>query len=125
MEKLGTAYRFEDRRCSVADEYGDHSYSVTEIHLHAFEITKRTRCGIWVKSWGCDRRFVNQKATKQFAHETIEDALRSFVARKKRQEQIYRARADLAREAVHVLRRRYPAHYRDVFGEKKGDELVF
>lgn len=119
MSEQLVAYRFEDRLCSVADEYGEHAYSTTEVTLHKFEILKHTKCGIWIRDYGGAKRFINQTCTKQYAHEKVEDALQSFIARKEKQAHIYRARADTAIYAIRVAQRKYAAHYRALYPTSK------
>lgn len=113
------AYRFEDRLCSVADEDGEHAYSRTEITLYKFEILRHTKCGMWIRDYGGAKRFINQTCTKQYAHEKVEDALQSFIARKEKQASIYRARADTAMHAIRVARSKYPAHYKAIYPTPK------
>jgi len=106
-----TAYRYEDKLYSIADEYGEHMYSRTDVILLKFDILRRTPCGIWIREYFRDR-FINQKRTKQFAHETLEEAMKSFIARKEKQASIYRARADAALYAVKLARSRHADVYR-------------
>jgi hypothetical protein len=103
------AYRFEDQRYSIANEYGDHEYTSHEVKVHVYPLLKRTDCGIWINeaasstyprlpqdySWQADRparRFVNLQARKKFALPTITEAYESYLARKERQISIYNAR---------------------------------
>lgn len=93
-----TYYRFEDKRYSVADEYGDHSYTRLDVELYRFEVVKRTPKGVWL----LPRRFVLNSAHKRYACPSIKEAWASFVARKEKEARIYRARAQMADNAVHI-----------------------
>lgn len=103
-------YRFEDRRYSVADEWGDHTYTSHEVALLVFPVIKHTKCGVWIGlSWSLHpkvprewdpnhtlfnrgKRFINLQATKRFALPSIAEAAKSYRARKERQISIYKAR---------------------------------
>jgi hypothetical protein len=89
-------YRYEDRRYSIPDEYGDHAYTKTEITLLKYPVVKRTPKGAWL-TVGFSSRWVSLHTVKRFACPTLEEAAESFVARKTRQVQIHQARADKAR----------------------------
>lgn len=69
-------------------EYDDFTY---QLRVDEFNIIKETRCGVWIQkySWSLThKKFVNMHATKRFAWETKEEALKSFIARKTRQVEI-------------------------------------
>lgn len=108
------AYRFEDRRYSVSDEYGEHAYTSYQCVLLVFPIIKYTKCGMWIwtgyshypmlphaydptKDYvaGC-KRFVNSEANKRYALPTIDEAYVSYMARKNREISIYNARIKAA-----------------------------
>lgn len=114
-------YRFEDRRYSIADEYGDHAYTSHKVACLVFPVLKVTKCGVWitfnyeeyprlpqprqytVMHNGQDRRFINLQANKKFACPTLELAAESYIARKNRQIRIYQARinsAEIHKEAL-------------------------
>ena len=104
-----TYYRFDDRRFSVADDYGDHSYTEHDAALRTFTVLKRTPCGVRLSGpWG-STHFMHDKATRRFACPTVELALESYRARKQRQIGIYEARirgAKLMLEAAEYAVRR-------------------
>lgn len=115
MTEKDFGWRFEDRTYSVADEYGDHSYSYTQIEFAAYVIHHRTPKGMWLLYTGnglnmrfSDRmmpdRFVNLHANKKWAVDSVQGAIDSFVARKERQARIHEARAKKAREAIIMVR---------------------
>ena len=109
------AYRFEDRRYSHSDEWGEHLSTTHGVRLLVFPIIKYTPCGMWIglcyseypyqpSPWqepnGSDefhfglgeKRFVNLQATKRFALPNVSDAYESYLARKDRQILVYTAR---------------------------------
>ena len=98
-------YRVEDRSYSIADEWGDHCYTRTEIQVHRFEVIKHTPKGVWLNLLFGDRRFVLASANKRFACPTVEEAVASFIARRTRQAQIYEARAKQARSLIERAKR--------------------
>lgn len=117
LKETDFGWRFEDRRYSVADEYGDHSHSYTQIEFKAYLIHHRTKCGIWLMRTGNhDRlyfggtggdkpdRFVNLQANKKWAVDSVQGAIDSFVARKERQARIYEGRAQLARHSIRLVK---------------------
>jgi hypothetical protein len=59
-----------------------------KLSLHSYEIIKRTKCGAWIGLYPEKSKFINLNARKQWACETKELALVSFIARKRRQTQI-------------------------------------
>ena len=119
------AYRFEDRRYSVSDEYGDHAYTSYRVVLLVFPIIKRTRCGMWIGlnssyyptqpypyrdpvlhdviAHHIGKRFVNLEANKKFALPTIQAAAESYIARKSREVAIYESRIRRARKHLAAL----------------------
>ena len=63
-----------------------------------YDVKKTTPKGVWIYA-GLDKKFVLLSARKKFAHPTKEEALDSFIARKKRQMSIVRyqfTRAEIA-----------------------------
>jgi len=62
-------------------------------------IIKRTPCGAWVDDYG-RQRFVNLQARKKYACETVDAALESYHARKKRQIKILKHRLAEAEAAL-------------------------
>jgi hypothetical protein len=91
-------FRCEAKRYSVCIDPDADQYGVTDPRLEMtwWRVEKRTPKGAWV----CGR-FVLLSATKRWACETEEEALASFIARKRKQIRILshnlsRAQADLA-----------------------------
>lgn len=95
-------YRYEDVQYSAGvDEYGNtiNTDGPIRIQLYKFNIIKRTPKGVWI-SLNHNKRFVLNNSRKHFACATIEEAKKSFLARKKAQLRIYRARIRRAEKAI-------------------------
>lgn len=103
------AWRISDHSYSVIidaerDEYGSSTY----IEAVWYVIEKETPCGIWITAsrmdafglTGADKRFVNLKARKKYACLTVEDALESFIQRKKRQYTIYQSKVNYVQKIL-------------------------
>lgn len=115
-------HRFEDRRYSVADEYGEHSYTTYDVAHLQYWVVKLTPCGVQlVQRWGqsdtCstwDRkdhwflapRFQNFNWNKKFACPTLAEAFISYEARKNREIGIYQARILAAQTYIQIARRK-------------------
>jgi hypothetical protein len=95
-------YRMEDKLyASPVDEFGEPVGGPTlTVEVYAYPVLKHTKKGVWLHcGFGIIKRFVLNNAKKQWASPTLEEAKASFLARKKRQEAIYKARIDIARRA--------------------------
>lgn len=84
-------YRYEDMRWAPPlNEFDEPVGSGrSDIRLLEFEVLKHTPKGVWVGSWS-NKRFVLTSARKRYACPTKQEALDSFIARKKRQQTILR-----------------------------------
>lgn len=81
------------------------------IRLDKYEIIKRTPKGAWVWAGLNYRKFVlTTPGGKRFAYETEVDALRSLIARKKRQKSIYQARINAADGYIALANRELAKH---------------
>ena len=103
----GYLYRFEDHTYSqMRDAYdGDEEYvSVGPfLELDAHPIRSVTPKGWTIyASNSLGWRFISRETQKRYALPTIREALESYVARKKRQAEIYEHRATKARDAQHL-----------------------
>ena len=80
-------YRFEDvRYASLLDEYGGPiGRGRVVVEERKYEVSKVTNKGFWISQFGITFRFVRANARKKFAHESRDEALKSFIARKARQ----------------------------------------
>jgi hypothetical protein len=78
-------YRYADIRYSNGIDEFEHSLGYfIDVVLRTFEVTRQTPKGVWI-NYGHDKRFILENARKKFACATKEEALESFLARKKRQ----------------------------------------
>lgn len=68
-----------------------HAYTdgSVQVSTYSYPITGTTPKGVWVDVFG-DKKFVLSAAKKRFAYPTEDEALQSFLARKKRQRIILR-----------------------------------
>lgn len=82
-----------------------------KVQLRELQVIRATPKGVWLYDRYGHERFVLRDATKRYACPTKEEAIVSFVARKKRQLGIYEARASDARTFVSL-------------GLKMQDELI-
>ena len=111
-------YRFEDRRYSVTiDADAEVFGSRMDVELHEYYVAKHTPKGVWLTMFRCSSdtpfspktywaRFVLHSARKRFACPTIELAKESFIARKRKQARIHRARAAQADRAIEIVNAR-------------------
>ena len=75
------------------------------IQLREYKVLRHTPKGVWIECFEVNRfdrpeRFVRIEARKRYACPTREEALESFIARKKRQASIYSARLRTAKTAI-------------------------
>jgi len=76
-----------------------HKGGYVQVVLQTFPITKKTPKGFWIDNLGIPR-FVLSGAYKRFACLTKDEALESFMARKKRQIKILTAQCKNATKAL-------------------------
>ncbi len=104
-------YRFEDvQYASSLDEFdnplGD---GQLKVELRTFKTLRNTPKGVWLipvyGQYMCadSPRFMRLNCTKQFACPTVETARESFIARKRKQARIYRARMERALRAIAII----------------------
>ncbi len=79
------------------------------IHLHKFRVKHHTPKGVWLALYGDQeaQRFVLRDAHKRYACPTLEEALVSFLARKRRQLTIFEARAKGIRKTIEKAEREF------------------
>lgn len=58
-----------------------HAYAELRLDITAFDVIKRTPCGVKIRRGFVSERFVNLKAKKQYASETILEAVKQFKHR--------------------------------------------
>lgn len=94
-------YRYEDVQYASYDPFSDHSGpGELRVRLRKFPIERRTRKGAWV----CGR-FVLLSARKRYACPTQDEAMESFIARKKRQLSIHQYAVARAQTALRIAQR--------------------
>lgn len=105
VEEPKRLYRYEDvAYVSGSDEwdYPTSGYTL-KVELLEYQVLKRTRKGVWIVSiYGGEKRFVLLNVRKKFACVTKEEALKSFIARKKSQIRILKDRLDHAERALYI-----------------------
>lgn len=95
---MKTLYKYiEDKSYEEFDQ-------AKKLVLKTFLVTKETPCGYWVREHGSygKNKFVLKGDGKRFAHETIELALKSFIARKKRQIWINKRMIAIAKHSLKI-----------------------
>ncbi len=110
------AFRYEGILYSMdCDEFDNPLPGATlRVRLQKYSIVKRTPKGFWISYFsGGKDRFVLDGARKQFAHQSIEKAQESFIARKKRQIYILKHQLEVAEESLRLAE------------QKKFDEGVY
>jgi hypothetical protein len=96
-------YRYESRRYSVTicpdrEIFGT---SKAELQLIEFKLHSETPKGHWIGIWGGKDTWVSKTSKKRYAHPSKDEALQSYVARKKAfvrhsKNRLRRAEEDLA-----------------------------
>lgn len=95
-------FRIEARHWSVADEWGDHSYTSSEVIVRQISVLKHTPKGAWLGAkpgeFGMPKKLVlreYQHRGRAFAAPTLEQAKEDF--RKRKQFRIDRLQAQINR----------------------------
>lgn len=88
-------YRADVRWYSVADEWGDHSYSTCHVYITEFDVVRTTPKGVWLRGFMTGEFFVLGTAIRQRAVPTKTLALQDLVAREERH--VYGCKARLHR----------------------------
>jgi hypothetical protein len=103
MTKVGDVwYRIEDHLVSAGLDEFDNPLGPPrlQVSIRKFPVAKVTLKGVWLDRSFMGKRFVLFKSRKRYACATLELALESFQARKRKQIRIYRARVRHAEEAL-------------------------
>lgn len=97
-----TWYRYDDiRYAAPLDEYENpRGPGRVAVELRSYQVQRVTPKGVWLSRYYGDPRFVRLSARKRFAYPTPEEALESFMARKKRQLSILHAQAAKVERAL-------------------------
>jgi hypothetical protein len=87
-------YRYEDFRYYEGG---------TRVELIRLKVIKKTDCGVWISPVNFElRRWVKRNARKRYACPTKQEALESFIARKKRQIEILSVQLHNAQSALNI-----------------------
>ena len=106
-ENIKHLYRI-DGMCYAAclDEYENPlGIGSRELRIIKFDVVRATKTGVWIQPYSWDdshKKFVRLTANKQYACETIELAIDSFIARKKRQISILSAQLQDAKTFLNL-----------------------
>ena len=86
-------YRVEDNKHDEVDETSFFRRSDRNFWfpVRTYPVIRATRCGVWIDDMSTRGKFVNLQAGKRYAAPTIEEALQSYKARKRRQVSILSA----------------------------------
>jgi hypothetical protein len=72
------------------------------VHEYKFDLLNETPCGYWIyQNYTDDKRWVSKTARKRFAYPSREEAMTSFIARKKCQIRILETQLENAKSALH------------------------
>lgn len=93
-EQPGVEYWYRYR-----DAYTGHTPS---IYLETFRVSSVTKKGVWLVIGYCTKKFVLRDAHKRWACPTEEEAMTSFVARKKRQRALLRGQLHHVEEVLEL-----------------------
>jgi hypothetical protein len=99
--KIDILYRY--REVQMDEIHSDDVRAASKamrLYLDSYPVLKHTRCGCWIALGYGMKKFINLDARRKWAHESPEDAMKSFVARKKRQITILRHQLLKAEAAV-------------------------
>lgn len=102
LESREQYYRYVDGRYSNGvDEYGNVIPGPGQpyIHCHSFIVVKHTPKGVWIEEFG-RKRFILSTANKRFALPNKEEAMISFLARKRRQLTILKAQVSHVEQVI-------------------------
>lgn len=94
-------YRFHERVVSAGVDEWDNPVGPgrIEVYVSKYPVMKHTPKGVWLDIYD-QKKFVLRDARKRYACPTMEEALESFVARKKRQIRILSTRLRHAEDAI-------------------------
>lgn len=94
-------YRYEDHVYASIDEDVPVG-NIPTVSGKKFKVLKVTPCGFWI-SYAFSKKWVSNSSKKRFAYPTVDEAWRSFRARKARQMVIYRNRLERATCAYNAI----------------------
>lgn len=93
-------YRYEDRLSG--DDWGTY----VNVNLRQFEVVRETPKGVWLRLYEYSDmsplRFVLRESRKRYACPTKEQAMESFLARKRKQMRILKQKLQHVEEAIQI-----------------------
>ena len=102
-------YRYQDRLyCSGLDEWGNSMGTSVKVEMREFRTLAETPCGYWIAldflgdGFIGPKYFVLKNSRKRYAWPTKEEALTSFIERKKKQISILNHQLDHAKTALQI-----------------------
>ena len=102
---------YEQQYAAPADQYGDvdyHARGPVVVHEQKWYVVRYTPKGVWLRFCSFTTpRFVLKDARKRFACPTLEEAYKSFFARKRKHKSIYRNRIATIEAAECIARRQF------------------
>jgi len=101
-------YRFEDYLESSGVDEWDNSLGppIQRVRIREFDVEKETPKGVWIRGF-MFRRFQLKECRKRFACPSVELAMESFMARKRKQAKILRTRLAGVEHAMYQARVEY------------------
>jgi hypothetical protein len=112
-------YRYREEQVEqIYDPRPREAVKAMRLYLDSYPIIKVTRCGCWI-DLGSVKKFVNLEKQKKWAHESLEEAMNSFIARKKRQAFILRAQLVRAEAALFLQEEDAQRLYQGMFQFRK------
>lgn len=110
---------------SVADEWGDHAYSVCHMVMSEYVVVRTTPKGVWLRGFLTGEFFVKGTALRQRAVPTKELALQDLVARQERHVLGCEARLRRANESLGLALTELQKHVRPHYSMgKRADRLM-
>lgn len=99
-EGTDVLWRCEVRRYSIVIDAEAELFGSSDAHVLMtwYAVKKRTRCGAWIEG-----RFVNLQAKRQWASNTVAEALDKCIRRKRRQVAIYDSHLSAYKKDLAVL----------------------
>lgn len=112
-EGLDVLWRCEAKRYASFDDDGDVSYiSPPRLELHWIRVDRRTPKGAWIFRERAGElqisrgKFINLARNKAYARNTVEEAVRDFAERRKRQIGILKGQLQRAEQELQLTKER-------------------
>ena len=96
-------YRYSTNQFDSNNITHYHQGSHSAVYLHEYESIRETKCGVWILTGDKSKKFVNLTCMKQYASESVEEAKRGFLARKKRHLSILKSQIMMVEDSVSAI----------------------